>query len=427
MHQSALKRPKKFSVHVQPVSENEFLALIEPLGPFPPDCPETPVMLAVSGGADSMALAVMARRWRRYVMALVVDHGLRSESQAEAQQTCARLAALDVPSQLVTLRTLPTGSTQERARIARFQCLESACVQAGGSVLLVAHHAADQEETVMMRQERASGFAGLCGMAPRAVRERIAVVRPLLSVRPERLRATLRAAGVNWCEDPSNHKRHYRRVQTRQDMTSSQREEMTALNGQALAHQKKRDQQVSQWLAEQAVWHPEGWVTLNRSAWEMMNKDGMLDGLARLIKLIGGRLYEANREAVQRLWQQGCGTLSGVRVTWREAHQDIVLLRERRGIAAGVAAQTGQRWDGRWRYLGPDQISCQIAALGKATCFLRQGREVPAAVLQTVPALWCEGEVIAVPEEARGLDGRIPRCSFVWESGVPATGERSFG
>ncbi|WP_370517918.1 tRNA lysidine(34) synthetase TilS [Saccharibacter sp. 17.LH.SD] len=409
-----------------PVTDQEFAQMMAPLGPYGPDDASSPVMLAVSGGADSMSLALLARRWRHHVRALVVDHALREESAEEARITCARLAQLNITSRILTLGPLRLGGVQERARDARFDVLEQACVEAGGSVLLVAHHEADQEETLMMRYQKQSGFLGMNGMARRSVRERIAVVRPLLGTRPERLRATLRHAGIEWCEDPSNQKRSYHRVRVRQDMTWTDRDTMRKAQGQAQNRQVELDQKIVRCLAVSAIWHPEGWVSL-REETVLMEPDEVQDFLfARLIKLIGGQRYLPRLPAVRALRDQGGGTLGGASVRRVEGRGPRwLIMRECRGLEGAVPAQSGQWWDRRWRYIGPYQSSYFIAALGAKAGPNRVGRDVPALVLQTLPALWCGNDVVAVPEGVGGVRESLARCAFVWESGVPITGERS--
>ncbi|MCW3477940.1 tRNA lysidine(34) synthetase TilS, partial [Limobrevibacterium gyesilva] len=177
-----------------------------PLGPFEP-APHLAV--AVSGGADSMALALLARDWTRArggrITALVVDHGLRAASAGEAACTRDRLAMLGIPARLFTLQGLGHGpALAARARAARYAVLEAACAKASILHLLLAHHAADQAETVAMRLLDRSGPAGLAGMAALVEAGRVRRLRPLLPVPPGRLRATLHAAGIAWVEDPSN-------------------------------------------------------------------------------------------------------------------------------------------------------------------------------------------------------------------------------
>src|SRR5919107_181333 len=92
-----------------PIGEAEFAALMAPLGPFGP----APALAAgVSGGPHSLALALLADAWARErggsLLALVVDHGLRPESGAEATGVVAQLAARGIPARLLRLR-LPPG------------------------------------------------------------------------------------------------------------------------------------------------------------------------------------------------------------------------------------------------------------------------------------------------------------------------------
>ncbi|HXT77991.1 MAG TPA: tRNA lysidine(34) synthetase TilS, partial [Acetobacteraceae bacterium] len=176
------------------------------LGPFEPE----PCLAAgVSGGADSMALAVLADGWVRRrggsLLAVIVDHGLRAESAAEAAVTRDRLSGLGIAAQIRRLDGLTRGpALAERARMARLEMLASVCRDAGILHLLLGHHAGDQAETVMMRVLRGSGPHGLAGMAALREAGQVRLLRPLLETSPGALRAFLSAAGVDWVEDPSN-------------------------------------------------------------------------------------------------------------------------------------------------------------------------------------------------------------------------------
>ncbi|MCT6837791.1 MAG: tRNA lysidine(34) synthetase TilS [Bifidobacteriales bacterium] len=427
----------------EPLTEVEFRALMALVEPIGPDEAGHPVCIAVSGGGDSMALALLARRWRRHVLALVVDHALREESAAEARLTCERLVALDIPARLLTLGPLAAGGLQQRAREGRFAALEAACVDAGATVLLVAHHEADQEETLWMRHERGSGTRGLAGMAHRAARGRIIVARPLLGVRPERLRATLQQAGVAWCEDPSNQNRRFRRVQVRQDITSAQRRMMRELQQKACIAQQEDDAWVARFLAHGVAWQPEGWLKLApfliQTAHERPHifiDDGLDETrfvalcdevMGRLIRLIGGQDYAPTRHAVAALRRAGHGALGRACLTpLKGQERGWMLYREARNLAGAMPAHTGQWWDGRWRYYGPEYSDVVIAALGMHATRWREGRDVPACILPSLPALWRGEELVAVPEAMRGLRSDVPRVAFVWEGGIPVTGERDW-
>ena len=196
------------------LDSREFAALMAPLGPFEP-APHLAV--AVSGGADSMALAWLARAWAAErggrATALVVDHGLRAESAAEAAATLARLAGMGLATEAIVLHGLAHGpGLAERARAARHAALSDAAMRLGALHLLFGHHAADQAETVAMRLLAGSGAAGLAGMAALVETAALRMLRPLLDVGPGRLRATLAAAAVAWVEDPSRRRVDHEQV-----------------------------------------------------------------------------------------------------------------------------------------------------------------------------------------------------------------------
>ena len=114
------------------------------------------VAVAVSGGSDSMALAVLLAGWGQPT-ALVVDHGLRPESGHEAAATASRLAALGVAARVLPINLTFGPALAVRARAARYLAMGEACRSAGLTDLLVAHHAQDQAETLLLRRRAGSG------------------------------------------------------------------------------------------------------------------------------------------------------------------------------------------------------------------------------------------------------------------------------
>lgn len=192
---------------------------------------DTRIALAVSGGADSMAMLLLAAAaFPGCVVAATVDHGLRPEAADEAAfvaQVCARL---DVPHATLAPAEPITGSSiQGQAREARYAALFAWMRRANAFALLTAHHADDQAETLLMRLNRASGVAGLSGI--RAVRSgEFPVLRPLLGWRRATLRAIVATAGAPWVDDPSNTDLHHDRTRFR-DLLAGQ----TLLDPVALA------------------------------------------------------------------------------------------------------------------------------------------------------------------------------------------------
>jgi tRNA(Ile)-lysidine synthase len=167
------------------------------------------VLLATSGGADSTALlalaAGLARSARLEPAAAHVDHGLRAEAAAEGDAVAAHCAHLGVPLLRRRLALAPGPGLADRARAARYDALAAMAQEWGTRILVTAHHADDQLETLLLAIARGSGLRGLGGMPARREDERgVALVRPLLQVPRAALREACAALGLAWCEDPTN-------------------------------------------------------------------------------------------------------------------------------------------------------------------------------------------------------------------------------
>ena len=169
------------------------------------------IVLAVSGGADSVALMWLMARWRKALssgpelIAVTVDHGLRAEAAREAREVKHLARTLDLPHR--TLRwngAKPKTGVPAAAREARYHLLSQAARNARATHILTAHTRDDQAETVLMRLLRGSGIAGLAAMAARRERDGLVVARPLLDVPKSRLIATLDRAKIGFADDPTN-------------------------------------------------------------------------------------------------------------------------------------------------------------------------------------------------------------------------------
>ncbi len=374
-----------------------------PLGPFGP---ERRVAVAVSGGADSMALAHLAAGWGRAV-ALIVDHGLRGESAAEAEATRIRLA---MPAHVLRLAGLERGpALQERARAARYAALTAACAELGVVDLLLGHHRADQAETYAMRAAAGSGEAGLAGMAAVAPCESLRLLRPLLGVAPERLRATLIEAGLPWAEDPSNADPGTWRGRMR---GRGLRAEASWAAGRARA---AAEEALAAALADGVSLRPEGFATVAEGA--------LSEAVLRaLCWTISGRAYPPGAAAVARL--AACpqaATLHGVML--RRRRGGWLVVREAAAMAAGIPAMPGAGWDGRFRLLRSAQppAGSTMGALGTAAGSFRGG-VFPASVLRAMPALWDGNELLAVPHLHYPSEERCRRVQIVFAPGRPAGG-----
>ncbi|MDV8002305.1 tRNA lysidine(34) synthetase TilS [Rhodococcus sp. IEGM 1408] len=170
------------------------------------------VCVALSGGADSLALTAAAAVEFGSVTALVVDHGLQPGSARIARDAAGAARGLGAEAQVLVVVVQPDGSGPEAAaRTARFAALDAA--RAGRPVLL-AHTLDDQAETVLLGLGRGSGARSLSGMAAWDA----PWGRPLLGVRTTDTRATCRAIGVDWWEDPHNTDPAFTRVRLRREV-----------------------------------------------------------------------------------------------------------------------------------------------------------------------------------------------------------------
>jgi tRNA(Ile)-lysidine synthase len=391
----------------EPLTDTEFASLIARLAPFgsPPK-----LGLAVSGGADSMAMAVLAADWAKSqggaAIAFIVDHGLRPGSAQEAATAAAALRRLGIAATILTLTDLDARSAMPaRARMARFAAIEAACMDAGIIDLLLAHHAADQAETVIMRSLRGSGPAGLAGMAAVSETARLRILRPLLTVAAGRLRATLDARGVGWAEDPTNVDGRFTRARLRAARGDRQGDgpATRALSAAACADGRARaagEAAAANWIAAHATIRPEGFALLPRCPWP-------IDALAAVLRMISGAQHLPATDALTPVIADPAGAIgggiciAGVRLLPAgRLGPGFLLCREAAAIAGPMAATSAANWDGRFRRPGtcpalPDET---IAALGADAARLRDWSTLPSVVLESLPAYRsAEWTLIAVP------------------------------
>ncbi|WP_158811481.1 tRNA lysidine(34) synthetase TilS [Beijerinckia sp. L45] len=187
---------------------------------------DTPLLLAVSGGPDSLALMHLAARWGGAPLHVAtVDHGLRANSAAEAEGVAMVAKSLGLPHAILPwLGPKPRTRIQERARGARYALLVAHAERIGAKHILTAHHADDQAETVLFRLGRGSGIAGLAGMRRETRLARgLTLVRPLLGHTKADLIAICVAAGQAFVDDPSNHDPAYARGTLRAQAPAAQK------------------------------------------------------------------------------------------------------------------------------------------------------------------------------------------------------------
>jgi tRNA(Ile)-lysidine synthase len=396
-----------------PPSDAEFAAAMATLGPFER---RPGIAVGVSGGPDSMALALLLKAWvearHGRLLALVVDHRLRAGSTAEAAAVAKALDALGIEAQVLTRSgPLPRSAVQAEARQARYALLEQATAAAGFLHLAVAHHARDQMETVALRRGAGSGPRGLAGMAAIRELDRVRLIRPLLGIAPERLKALLRERGVAWNDDPANRDPRFWRGRFRATACS---DDEAAEGAVAAARRQALDREIAAWLARHARPHPCGFIAVPLAALVGTTDDLLPALLARLLTATAGAVWPPGRAKLERLvdWLRAGTTrrmvLGGVMVE-RGAAGMVRFSREPRAVAGPAPlGPGGMLWDGRFSITWPEAPGPVLVAAAGPGWRGRLSREpayrsaalalaaVPAVVLETLPLVSADGQAVAL-------------------------------
>ena len=299
-----------------------------------PPSPAAPLGIAVSGGADSVALLLLAHAaWPGAVSAATVDHGMRAEATDEARQVAGLCATLSVPHATLTADAAgATGNRQHWARATRYRLLADWAARGRIAAVAVAHHADDVAETFLMRAARGAGVRGLAAMPAVRVLDRSAVllVRPLLGWRRAELAAVVANAGIAAILDPSNGDPRFNRARVRRLLGASA--DLPTDRLAATAANLRDAEEAIEWAVQQAL----AGRFAEDDAGVRLDVDGLPFEVRRRLVL----------RAVETVRQQ-----RGVFGAWREtAVPDLV-----RALAAGgggtgadvIGTACGDRWQFR--------------------------------------------------------------------------------
>jgi tRNA(Ile)-lysidine synthase len=417
--------------------------------------PAAGVALAVSGGSDSTALMVLFAEWLAQtkhspadVFVLTVDHGLRAQSGREAERVAQMAAQLGFRQAILPwLGAKPKSGVQAAARAARYGLLTRFMAAQGLRLLLTAHTADDQAETLLMRLARGSGLDGLAAMAPLAPlaaarpgdTEEILLARPLLGVGKAALKAALVARGVPWMEDESNAAPIFERSRWR---AAGATLNQLGLTGDSLGLSARRLQRaraglewaLAEFCARDAGRYgadPCGCIRIDAEAWRALPAELKVRVLGKGIAAAGGSgdpmplakleaLADTLAAALAVPGTAGRWTLA--RTAIRAAPGRIVLEREPgRRPWPELALAPGERalWDGRFWVAAAPQLGFSVAvrALGAAgLAGLRQQVALPGGLssttLRALPGFWREAALFAVPSLAFPPGGGLVSATF---------------
>ncbi len=236
------------------------------------------VIVALSGGADSLALAAAtafeAPKREIAALAVTVDHGLQEGSAEVAATAAAQAEALGLAARVIRVDVRADGGPEAAARDARYEALDAVAREVGAEAILVGHTLDDQAETVLLGLARGSGATSLQGMAPVAERvDGCRILRPLLEVRRETTQAACAAEGLDPWLDPHNSDPRFTRVRVRETVLPALEHELGPGVAEALARTAAQMREDAEAFAEMideiiedVVEHAEAGISLSVGA-----------------------------------------------------------------------------------------------------------------------------------------------------------------
>jgi tRNA(Ile)-lysidine synthase len=359
------------------------------------------IALAVSGGSDSTAMMHLVQYWNARrdlkvaLTVLSVDHGLRAEATKECKQVASWCDAIGLPHVILKWTgEKPVTGLQAKARQARYYLMTEWCLENDVPVLLTAHTADDQAETVVMRRTRTSSLKSLAGIWPVREWNGVRIMRPLLFARRQEMREFLLAQGLTWIDDPSNSDSRYERVRVREQLDGN----ATAANSAIQAQQMVLDvrDKAWRWIRNHLSISEFGLLCFPRTALTDIEVDVADDVLGGLFLISGASHFSElkRRQTLLRWLQEEKGarrTLGGL--VFAKRRDEILVAREPGRISTLTVTipHSGEViWDGRFLVKGP--VGTQVKAAGEFVEIPRR-RDIPAFVDSGLPVL-CRGEAI---------------------------------
>lgn len=391
------------------------------------------IVLAVSGGPDSVALLSLVAEWAARsgsncpeISVATVDHGLRAASAEEARVVAEFASAAGLKhTTLPWTGAKPLSGVPNAARAARYDLLDGytrSITGEGRAALVTAHHLDDQAETVFMRLARGGGVAALAAMPsdrPLSKSSSVRLVRPLLGFSKSRLVATVARRGLEWVDDPTNSDPTFERPRVRDALASS------GLAASALAATARRMQDAADGLAfAVAAFETSLDIVNDRAIYVRFDRTAFDDGpvilrqmvLARLIGFFGGATTAPELSEIENLAARfGRGgdvaaTLGGAMISggsryvrlWREPERVST-------VSIRLRSDESVVWDDRFLVgytlsvaVGVDPGDIDVRPLGQAAsdsirAEVKGVNALPAAAVAGLPGFFAGGHLMAVP------------------------------
>jgi len=292
--------------------EKVFFKTMNSLGPYEKN---PHLAVAVSGGSDSLCLAILAQKWANIrggkITALIVDHSLRKNSEKECKETQNILKKRKIFNHCFKWKLLkiPKKRVQEKAREFRYNIFEDWCFKKNIIHLLVAHHFEDQKETFFMRLNDNSNIYGLACMPKIFFKKKIRILRPLLDLKKKEIIKYLKEKKVKWIEDPTNISSKYFRNRLRKILPKLEKKGLTdnklkKILKRAQVERKKIENKSTSWLIENVEIDTLGYASINFDNLKLLNKDDFVFIFSKILNIISGSFYAPKSKYVYNFYKK---------------------------------------------------------------------------------------------------------------------------
>lgn len=394
------------------------------------------IAVAVSGGIDSIVLLHLITNWAKRIqhplpIALTVDHGLRPESQQEADFVVNYAKKLGLESFILNWEKQEVkGNIQLRAREARYKLLTEWCKNNNIKHLCVAHHRDDQAETFLLRLERGSGIDGLSSMHYKSFLNGICILRPLLNFSRSNIEKYANFHQLKWVEDRSNKDIKYRRTLYRNLLKASDNQEilsericLTALHMQRTAKALTHYTRLA--FNDCTDVHDLGYIEIKLNEFYQLPEEIALRILLYSIMAVGSKHYKPRYNSLvfifNKILQKDCDinhTLSGCKI--KKYGESILIIRESskiKEVSVNLPTSEPIQWDNRFEctIFGNQECSVTIASLKKTQKipeFLKD-YDCCTEVFYSLPVVQKDEKILSYPcvnNESNDINGDEVKC-----------------
>jgi tRNA(Ile)-lysidine synthase len=406
-----------------PLLSSEFDELMYSIGYFEP---APTLAVAVSGGADSIALLYLTNNYARArngrVVAITVNHNLRLEAEDEAKQVKKWCIKQDIEHHILYWQPPSPiiSSIQENARNARYQLMLDWCRKNNILHLLTAHHLDDQVETMFFRLARGSGLEGLSAMSAQNIVGGVRLLRPLLSIPKIRLLATLEQEKQTWIEDSSNQNSIYTRVHIRQQLAQAKdniilKERSNVVASKLGIFRNLLENNLVSQITNSVFIFSKGYVSINFHKFNKLENEVTLKALGNLIRTLSGSKHLPRTNKLEQLnnlirSNRLNSKYSVGGLLFETVKDHILVYREDKAIEGPIIIEPGiaTLWDRRFvvkissdkKNTTPVRVQ-KLGSKGLAEVRKNAGHLLknmpPDRIIRTFPSLWSLEELLSVP------------------------------